>query len=142
MQTRRRFIKKIGAATVSACCFTSITTALTGCSSTKQITSKSESGIVRIPSSLFSENKSLFVNVPELQAPILVIKINDSEYSSLLMLCTHKGCQLNKSGPILICPCHGAEFSNQGVVLSGPAEENLLKYNTSIIDDNILIKIK
>lgn len=41
--------------------------------------------------------------------------------------CTHLGCTLNFSETegILICPCHQSHFSQEGLVLRGPAQKPL-----------------
>lgn len=143
MESRRKFIKKIGAVSLTVCSLSTISSIVTACTTTKHINSKLRNdGLVSIPVESFGENNSLLLNVEEVEAPILVYKIKENVFTSVLMLCTHKGCHLNKTGPVLVCPCHGSEFTRQGQVLSGPADENLLKYKTSLVDGNVLIKVK
>ena len=55
------------------------------------------------------------------------------------MQCTHKGCELQAQGDFLICPCHGSEFTNQGVVQNPPAEQDLQTFKISIDNENIYI---
>jgi cytochrome b6-f complex iron-sulfur subunit len=65
--------------------------------------------------------------------------INEDDYSALLLQCTHKGCELQPQGNFLICPCHGSEFTNKGVVQNPPAEQNLKTFKTSTDNENIYI---
>ena len=89
----------------------------------------------------FLEHKFILVKNERLQAPIYVSKLNEQEYSAVLMLCTHKGCELNPASNFLVCPCHGSEFSNTGKVLSPPAEQDLKKFNVSTDNENIYIQL-
>ena len=57
------------------------------------------------------------------------------------MLCTHRQCELNVTGIILTCPCHGAEFSSRGKLLQGPAETDLQSLKLSLSDSTIIIII-
>lgn len=90
----------------------------------------------------FAERKFVLVNYPKYQAPIYLTKIAEDKYSALLMLCTHRGCELNAHSDILICPCHGSEFSNTGDVLSPPATQPLVKFNVTNDGENLLIHLK
>lgn len=71
--------------------------------------------------------------------PICVYKISDKEYVASLMKCTHRGCELNVGGGIYSCPCHGSEFSKEGEVLSGPADQKLITFITKTNAENITI---
>jgi len=77
----------------------------------------------------------------KLDYPILLHRVNDDDYRALLMLCTHKGCELQLQGDFLLCPCHGSEFSNTGVVQNPPAQENLKTFTTRIDDEHIYISL-
>ncbi len=76
-----------------------------------------------------TELRSYVIVKPEqLNFPICIYRISDTQYSAVLMECTHKGCELQPHGNYLICPCHGSEFSRSGVVQNPPAEQNLKTY--------------
>jgi cytochrome b6-f complex iron-sulfur subunit len=143
MHSRRNFIKKAGAISLSICAYSGLSSLLAACATTMQINSKSDvDGYIRVSLSSFEEGNSLLLNVEGIDAPIFLFRNSDTNFTAVLMVCTHKGCHLNKSGPLLVCPCHGSEFDRKGNVLSGPADENLLMYKTSLESDNILIKVK
>ena len=94
-----------------------------------------------IKKSDFATHSFVVVKNEKLQAPIYLNKRKENEYSAVLMLCTHKGCELNTAGNNLICPCHGAEFSNTGKVLNPPANEDLKKYQVTNDNENIYIHL-
>lgn len=72
--------------------------------------------------------------------PIIIYKLNEKEYRSYLLQCTHQGCELQAFETRMICPCHGSEFNPKGEVTVGPAEENLKFYVTTHDDEFIYIK--
>jgi len=42
--------------------------------------------------------------------------------------CTHLGCKINnQKNDVLICPCHGSRFNEDGVPVNGPAVKSLEK---------------
>ncbi len=97
-----------------------------------------------IPSIYFFEKlsinkKKLIISIPlkvlqnttNVFSDFFVIK-SDMDYLVLSRKCTHLGCSLQKSSEqFFTCPCHGSKFTNDGVVVKGPAKINLkkLKYN-------------
>lgn len=87
------------------------------------------------------QRKYVLVRLGQSEFPICLYKHSETEYSALLMYCTHKGCELLPQGEYLVCPCHGSEFSNKGKVLNPPAEQDLKQYATSTDDENIYIQL-
>ncbi len=85
------------------------------------------------------QRKYVLVRHDKFSYPICVYKLDEENYSALLMQCTHKGCELQAQGDFLICPCHGSEFTNQGVVQNPPAEQDLQTFKISIDNENIYI---
>jgi cytochrome b6-f complex iron-sulfur subunit len=85
------------------------------------------------------ERKFVLVKTEKFGYPIGIYIINEDDYSALLLQCTHKGCELQPQGNFLICPCHGSEFTNKGVVQNPPAEQNLKTFKTSTDNENIYI---
>lgn len=45
-------------------------------------------------------------------------------------VCPHKGCvlQWNKDEKTFDCPCHGSRFTNEGIMINGPAVTNLERF--------------
>ena len=83
--------------------------------------------------------KFVLINVDFSQFPICVYRTGSDKYVASLMQCTHNVCELNVGGGIYTCPCHGSEFSTEGEVLEGPAEENLKTFELEFDDENIYI---
>lgn len=75
----------------------------------------------------------------KLPAPVYLSE-KEGKYDAVLMLCTHKDCELNTYGKILHCPCHGSEFNEKGDVLQGPAEKPLVKFIVTTDNENIYIQ--
>ena len=76
-----------------------------------------------------------------LDFPICLFRISDDSYRALLMQCTHKGCELQLQGDYLLCPCHGSEFNNMGVVQNPPAQENLRLFTIKTDNEHIYISL-
>jgi cytochrome b6-f complex iron-sulfur subunit len=83
--------------------------------------------------------KFVLVRTDKFSFPIGVYKLDEENYSALLMECTHRGCELQPQGDFLLCPCHGSEFSNRGVVQTPPAEENLKTFQIKTDNENIYV---
>jgi nitrite reductase/ring-hydroxylating ferredoxin subunit len=60
-------------------------------------------------------------------------------------MCTHEDARLcdgNLSGTLVKCPLHGSRFDLiTGAVLDDPAEENLVIYPVTIVENNIVIEL-
>lgn len=141
MKTRRAFLKEIAGATAAVFCGVSLSSILQGCTNVKQIQSPIVDNIIVVDKSEFFETNFVVINNSKLLAPIYLVKESDSSYRALLMYCTHKGCELRPTGTFLTCPCHGSEFSNEGAVLRGPADESLTEYKTINFDSKISIEL-
>ena len=70
-----------------------------------------------------------------------MFRFSDTEYSALLMKCTHQGNELSASGDHLTCSAHGSEFTNMGAVAQGPAERTLRQFKVSVDPEKILIDL-
>ena len=85
--------------------------------------------------------KYVLVRTEKMNYPIALYRLNESTYSAVLMECTHNSCELNPHGDFLVCPCHGSEFSNLGIVQNPPAEANLNNYKVTHDDQFIYIHL-
>ena len=68
-----------------------------------------------------------------------VLYLNGAELSAYSLRCTHLGCTLEENGAGFSCPCHGSEFSSSGVVLKGPALDDLPALRVEINENGSLI---
>lgn len=141
MTTRRRFIKDITGATL-ACCGLGLTTALwQGCTPPRYVQFIRSADRLTVQKTDFLEDKYVLITDRYLDAPVFILKKGEDEYSASLLLCTHKGCDVRPAGSILVCPCHGSEFSREGAVLKGPAEEPLHTYPVTTDHEKIFIHL-
>lgn len=144
---RKNFIKSCGFACLGSLGLSSI---LQGCASTNYFANHSASNNqLKVPLSEFvvTENgksnfrKYILLKPQQLNFPICIFRLSESEYSALLMECTHRSCELQNNGNYLMCPCHGSEFNNKGVVQNPPADQNLKSYKVIINNDNLYIQL-
>lgn len=138
MMDRKNFIKKCGYACIGGLFIPSI---LQSCSSLNLITKDRVNAeidgtdlLVPITSFENGENKKRYIIAqhPKLNYPVCVYRLSETEYTALLMACTHQGAELQVFGEKLECPAHGSEFNSKGGVENGPAEENLRSLPTRI----------
>ncbi|MBI3519248.1 MAG: Rieske 2Fe-2S domain-containing protein [Bacteroidetes bacterium] len=87
------------------------------------------------------QRKFIVIKPDSLPFPIAVYKLNDNDYKTSLLQCSHQGCELSPYETTMVCPCHGAEFNTKGEVTQGPAETNLKTFITTYDNDNIYIQI-
>ena len=142
---RKEFIRTCSYA--CAATFTGVTL-LESCSTSTHIASSVSSGnMISINKSEFLTGKKeafrkfVLVNSSKFEYPICIFRINDTDYSALLMQCTHNSCELQPQGSYLSCPCHGSEFDNKGVVQNPPAEKNLQTFTTTNDNEKIYIHL-
>jgi cytochrome b6-f complex iron-sulfur subunit len=144
---RKDFIKTCGLACIGGVV---ISTLLEGCASSNYfaqtvfsnnqiIIKKSE--FIKIDKDKTILRKYILVDTKVYNHPICVYKLDDKNYSALLLQCTHRSCELKPEGDYLICPCHGSEFTNKGVVIHAPAEENLQTFKIITDNENIYIQL-
>ena len=86
--------------------------------------------------------KHVLVNISAFNYPIIVYRFDGETYSALLLECTHKSCELLPQGDYLVCPCHGSEFSNRGIVQNPPAEQNLRTFQVKQDAENVYIQLR
>jgi Rieske Fe-S protein len=123
---------------------------LEGCQSTYYTTGTMESSGITVPLTEFSylkDNKPVvrqyvIVRNDAMEFPIYVYRFSDTEFSALLMKCTHQGNELQASGDHLHCTAHGSEFDNKGAVAQGPAEKSLRTFKVSVAGEKILIDLR
>ena len=145
MINRKEFLKRCG----FACLTTSMaTTLLSSCSSSKAISGKIVDTDLVIPIDSFlikgkkAYRKHIVVSHQQLQHPIYVFRFSQTEYSALLMRCTHQGAELQAFGDVLECPAHGSEFDNKGFVQNGPTNENLRSFPVISTNNELKISLK
>jgi Rieske Fe-S protein len=124
---RRHFIQRLpvvgsgllmGASTVS----------LVGCGGVTYLVPTTAPGRLTIGAGQLAPEGDAFLQSPGMSRPVYLRRLSSGDIVALLASCTHQGCQPSPVGDRLVCPCHGSEFSMDGGVLQGPAEEPLQRY--------------
>ena len=83
----------------------------------------------------------ILVEVKGQAFPIYLYRRSDTDYSAVLMKCSHQGNELNAHDGHLTCPAHGSEYDATGKVTEGPAEKNLTAYRVTADPQTIIIHI-
>lgn len=73
---------------------------------------------------------------------MMLIRKSESTFIAVRTICTHKGCDVELEGDKFVCPCHGSEFTIDGVVTQGPATKNLKIFETIFDSGNGTVTIK
>lgn len=91
--------------------------------------------------SLASVDGSLTVAAPGDR--ILVVRTSSTALLAISDVCTHAGCgvRYDRAAKILVCPCHGSQYSLTGKVLRGPATTPLARYTTQFDQGASLLTI-
>ncbi len=134
---RREFIK--GSA---AFCAGISVLSMIGCAPQRSVSGEMENGKLKIKKADFLQENWVVVRSEKLNAPVFLSKNEKGEYSGVVMICTHKQCEVKPAGTVLACPCHGAEFAFNGKVLKAPADKDLQMYKTSSDESNVYIHLK
>jgi len=142
---RKKFIKTCGAACLSMAGISFIES----CKPTKQVRGRMSDNKIVIEKKEFeiiktdkkSFRKSLITKSEHSEFPIIIYRFSETEYSALLLRCTHQNSELNLNGDIMTCSAHGSEFNNQGEVLKGPAEQRLQAFKVTSDEANIFIHL-
>jgi Rieske Fe-S protein len=139
---RKQFLKTCGFS-----CLAGITgvTLLQSCSPSHILSKEIKGSDILVPISDFiikkkketTYKKYIIIQNELLKSPICVYRFNATDYSAMLLVCTHQGAELQVFGDKIQCPAHGSEFSNRGVLESGPANTDLRKFPI-VIENNIL----
>ena len=124
--------------------------AMTGCQSTYYTSGTVEPNGISVLKSEFTYLKQdqpvnrafIIVRNNAMEFPVYVYRFSDTEYSAMLMKCSHQGNELQASGDHLTCSAHGSEFNNKGAVVQGPADKNLRTFNVTTQGDKIFIDLR
>jgi len=141
---RKEFLKTCGFACMSGALLAVL---LEGCTGSKEIAGTIDHSDMVVPVSSFqlsndSFKKYVVVHHEQLKYPICVYRFSETQYTALLMRCTHQGAELQVFGDRLECPAHGSEFNNKGLVQNGPADTNLRTFPVNLQNNQLYISLK
>lgn len=125
---RRKFIKKSGQICLGAMAGGSL---LSACTKLYYAQYSMDENTIKVAKAEFENRTAIVIKDDRLPAPIYVTRRGDNDYAAVLMLCTHKECEVTPFGEELHCPCHGSEFTKYGQVITGPAEDDLKKFKVT-----------
>jgi Rieske Fe-S protein len=144
---RKQFLKTCGFG-----CLATITgaTLLQSCASSQIISRDIKESNLLVPVSDFIIQKGtktefkkyIIIQNEILKAPICIYRFSANDYAAMFMLCTHQGAELQVFGDKLQCPAHGSEFSNRGILETGPANANLRSFPVAIENNILKISLK
>jgi len=144
---RKEFLKSCGIACVGS---SAVITLLQSCTTSNYFAQTSmlnnqlaikKTEFVNSSNNKITQRKFVLIKSDKYNFPICVYKFPEEQYTALLTECTHNSCEFRPQGDFLICPCHGSEFSNKGVVMNPPAEQNLLSFPIKTDNEYIYIQI-
>lgn len=139
MQTRRSFIKKgcIHCAAIVGAGFL-----MEGCGSSMHMyKTQADDKKILVPLNEFPAGKNMMVvRSRDLENDILLVKKGD-HYNALYLQCTHEGVGLSPTDKKIVCTAHGSVFDFDGNVLKEPALKPLKKFETSVIDNTLIIRL-
>ena len=127
---RRDFVQRLPVVT-SGLLLGASTLSLGACAGIRYVVPRTAAGRLVIAADELAVGGEALVQTPEMERPVYLRRGVSGEVVALLASCTHNGCQPEPLGDRLVCPCHGSEFSFEGLVLQGPAERPLTRYEVS-----------
>lgn len=144
---RRDFLKSCGYACVGG---TALMAILQSCKLTKTVNGTINGSNITVNVNEFEIQKKAAISYrnyiilenESLKHPIGVFRLSETNYSAVYLECTHQGAELQVFGDKLQCPAHGAEFSNTGQVMSGPADTSLRTFPVTIENKQLKISLK
>jgi len=144
---RKEFLITCGAVFAGGTILSSL---LQGCSTIKIVPGNLSGSDLFVPLESFEIKKEstetsgnvIIVRNEKLSYPICIYRLDDNNYSALLMKCTHQGTELQVFGKKLQCPAHGSEFDKHGSVTNGPASSHLRVFPVIIENKQLKISLK
>ncbi|MCH8903081.1 MAG: Rieske (2Fe-2S) protein [Bacteroidetes bacterium] len=140
MKTRREFLKDSGGAALVVSSL-SLISFLESCGPGNYVQYSEKPGQIIVNKAELVEKAFVLVDSDLVKAPIYLRQDASGKYIALLMKCTHNGTQLKPEGGKIVCPLHGSQFTNSGIVTKSPAKTNLHTFAVNEEGDTIIINI-
>lgn len=136
---RRRFIRVVPGASFAGLCLPGL---LGGCAGLVYITPTVEGERLVVEQAALAEHRFVLVQHPYDDRPIYLHRYEDGAFTAVSTRCAHQGCQVEPAGDRLACPCHGSEYTLDGVVVKSPAERNLQQFEVTTDAQRIYIALE
>lgn len=107
----------------------------------------SKKGLVSLPIAdhplLTTPGGMIAVQPTGMRKPVLVMRVEGDEFRVMSLKCPHLGCTVRWDGEaqVLVCPCHGSRFDDEGKPTKGPAKSALHRYPTTFSDLTVHFKV-
>lgn len=137
---RRDFLRRFGRASAGTVCAAALLP-LAACTGVPYVRAAREGSRLRVPLDAFGEGDALLVEHPADDRPIFLHRSPGGGYTAVSTRCAHRGCEVGREGPRLVCPCHGSEYRLDGDLLAGPADRPLHRFTTEAREDAVLITL-
>lgn len=137
--TRRRFLA------TTACVCTGVSV---GCAANQSfVRAEVDAQHARIPLAQLRQHTDTIVYIDALAASIAIRHDTDAHartvpWRALLLVCTHRGCNVAPHRGGYLCPCHDSRFDAEGKVLQGPANEALYELPCTLDGDQLLVDLR
>jgi thiosulfate dehydrogenase (quinone) large subunit len=84
-------------------------------------------GAVKLgPGSRLPSGQAAAYSDPADGSPDILIRDSEGNLKAFSAVCTHAGCTVGYEGGVIVCPCHGGEYSAEtGEVIAGPPPSGL-----------------
>lgn len=138
---RRRFLRRAGGAAAGVLCAGGMAS-VAACAGVPYASATRIRGALRVPESAFGESDAVLVQDEGMRRPIFLRRVGAGEYTAVSTRCAHRGCQVQRQGDRLACPCHGSEYRLDGALLQGPADRALRRFRTRVRDGTVLIELE
>lgn len=104
-------------------------------------------GVITLPldasSPLSEPGNAVFIEHPAL--PLVVVHVSSGVFKALAGICTHEACKIsryNAATQRLHCPCHNGYFTTAGEPFAGPVNRPLRSYETRVVEENLVIRVR
>ena len=71
--------------------------------------------------------------------PLMLVHREEDLFVALEKKCPHLGCMVDLVEGELLCPCHGAKFTLDGTLISGPSPRGLKQFEVKRLDGNVFV---
>ena len=106
-----------------------------------------DEGVLRLDKpdseSLLASVTSRLIQPKGTNEKILVVHRGGGKLSAVSAICTHMACNVNYDTELglIVCPCHGSQYSLEGQNIEGPAQRPLKQYNVETEGGQIVISL-
>ncbi|MEX2531041.1 MAG: Rieske 2Fe-2S domain-containing protein [Gemmatimonadota bacterium] len=143
--TRRRFLGQVGRASGCLACAGVLPVGLGGCASVPWASYERTGSRITLPLSAFDDTDGVLLDLPDRPAPLYVHRAagidGEERFTAVLTLCMHQGCTAAPQGSRIVCPCHGSEYAQDGTLLRGPSERDLIRFPATVTDERVWIHL-